>query len=187
MQLSPITMKITNPLSFTAALSAAVLLSSCAASVRNPASTASLQKGSEKVSKIALTMTGSSESRGSKDWEHFKAEWKTAMASSTSSAGLGYSYHETEPKTGAGQTTSVVVSVKDYRYVSPAARYGFGVMTGNAYVDATASFRDLKSGKSLGTKSYSTTSTAWQGVFSAMTDKQVKAICDQIVEDVKGK
>lgn len=170
-----------NRLSSVAALSAAVFLTSCAASVRNPSSSASLQPGNGKVSKIALTMTGSSEARSSKDWEHFKAEWKTAMASSASASGLAYSYHESEPR--SGQATSVVVNVKDYRYISPVARYGFGVMTGNAYVDSTATFRDLKTGKLLGSKSYSTSSTAWQGAFSAMTDKQVRAICDQIVKD----
>jgi hypothetical protein len=31
---------------------------------------------------------------------------------------------------------------------------------------------------------YDTSSTAWQGVFSAMTDKQVQAICKQIVEQL---
>lgn len=170
-----------------AALSAVVLLSSCAASVRDPSSSSSLQAGNRKVTKVALTLTGSSAARNSKDWEHFKSEWKTAMASSASSAGLGYSYHGSAPGTGAAGTTSVVVHVKDYRYVSTGARYGLGVMTGNAYVDSTATFRDLKTGKSLGTKNYSTSSTAWQGIFSAMTDKQVQAICDQIVKDVANK
>lgn len=173
----------TKHLSSVAAFSAAVFLTSCAATVRNSSSSASIQSGNRQVSKIALTMTGSSEARSSKDWEHFKAEWKTAMASSAAASGLGYSYHETAPKSGSGQATSVVVNVKDYRYVSPVARYGFGVMTGNAYVESTATFRDLNSGKSLGSKNYSTSSTAWQGVFSAMTDKQVRAICDQIVKD----
>jgi hypothetical protein len=63
-------------------------------------------------------------------------------------------------------------------------RYGFGVMTGNAFVQARVSFRDLKTGDSWGERSYDTSSTAWQGVFSAMTDKQVRAICKEIVADL---
>jgi hypothetical protein len=36
----------------------------------------------------------------------------------------------------------------------------------------------------LGERTYDTSSTAWQGAFSAMTDKQVQAICKQIVGEV---
>jgi hypothetical protein len=57
-------------------------------------------------------------------------------------------------------------------------------MTGNAFMDADVRFLDLKTGKALGTKNYNTSSTAWQGVFSAMTEKQIQAICAEIVKDV---
>jgi hypothetical protein len=54
-------------------------------------------------------------------------------------------------------------------------------MTGNAFVNAKVSFRDLNTGQVWGERHYDTSSTAWQGVFSAMTDKQVKAIGKEIV------
>jgi hypothetical protein len=34
------------------------------------------------------------------------------------------------------------------------------------------------------TKNYDTTSTAWQGIFSGMTTKQVRAMCHEIVGEV---
>ena len=48
-------------------------------------------------------------------------------------------------------------------------------MTGNAFIKSKVQFRDLVTGDVLGKRSYDTTSTAWQGVFSAMTEKQVQA------------
>jgi hypothetical protein len=80
-----------------------------------------------------------------------------------------------------------VVKVDDYRYLSTGARYGFGVFAGNAFINADAQFRDLQSGRTLGTRKYNTSSSAWQGIFSAMTSKQVEAICNQIVSDISGK
>jgi len=41
------------------------------------------------------------------------------------------------------------------------------------------------SGRVLGSRKYSTSSTAWQGIFSAMTSKQVQAISEEIVAEVK--
>jgi hypothetical protein len=69
--------------------------------------------------------------------------------------------------------------------LSSGARFGFGVMTGNAYIDAKIQFADLKSGRPFGERSYNTRSTAWQGIFSAMTEKQVQAIAAEIAREVK--
>jgi len=46
------------------------------------------------------------------------------------------------------------------------------------------SFRDLKTGEVWGEQSYDTSSTAWEGIFSAMTDKQVRAICKEITAEL---
>ena len=58
-------------------------------------------------------------------------------------------------------------------------------MTGNAFIDSKVSFLDLQTGATLGERTYNTKSTAWQGVFSAMTEKQVQAICKDIVAQVR--
>jgi hypothetical protein len=53
-------------------------------------------------------------------------------------------------------------------------------MTGNAYIDAKASFTDLNDGKQFGERNYNTTSTAWGGVFAKMTPHQVDAIASKV-------
>ena len=60
------------------------------------------------------------------------------------------------------------------------ARVFFGVMTGNAYIDAKASYTDLNDGKAFGERAYNTTSSAWGGVFSRMTPQQVDAIASKV-------
>jgi hypothetical protein len=99
-------------------------------------------------------------------------------------AGASFSAQEGEPHASGQPGTLVAIYVNDYRYISPGARYGFGIMTGNAFVDAKAKFSDLGSGRALGERSYNTSSSAWQGVFSPMTAKQIEAICKEIVGEI---
>jgi hypothetical protein len=58
-------------------------------------------------------------------------------------------------------------------------------LTGNAYVDSSVQFRNLKTGALLGERKYNTSSSAWQGIFAPMTEKQVQAIATQIVNEIK--
>ncbi len=78
----------------------------------------------------------------------------------------------------------VVVNVIDYRYISIGARVMFGIMTGNAFINAQVGFRDLKTGETWATQTYDTKSSAWNGVFAAMTTKQVRAMCHEILGEV---
>ncbi|MOA55780.1 hypothetical protein D3C78_1796290 [compost metagenome] len=79
----------------------------------------------------------------------------------------------------------MLVSVSNFRFLTTGARYSAGSMTGNAWVNSSADFLDLTTGRKVGTRTYDTTSTAWEGVMSAMTEKQVRAISKQIIEDIK--
>ncbi|MEO5913219.1 MAG: hypothetical protein ABIS50_03230 [Luteolibacter sp.] len=171
-----------------AAIASTAVLASCAATVRSPSSAdLKMQPGGTGGKKIVMAVKGSEVAAKSADWELLRAEWRTSMASATQAAGMSFSYQESEPKSGSEKATAVIVEVKDYRYISPGARYGLGIMTGNAYMDADVRFVDLGTGKGLGTKNYNTSSTAWQGIFSAMTEKQIQAICAEIVKDVSKK
>jgi hypothetical protein len=58
-------------------------------------------------------------------------------------------------------------------------------MTGDAYVDSKVSFIELQSEYQIGEQSYDTSSSAGQGLFSAMTDTQVTAICKQFVAEIR--
>lgn len=168
-----------------AAVLAAILLSGCAATVHKVAQDdAPLRIPTESTKNIILNVTGSEVAADSDDWEQLKGEWRAAMKAATRAVGATFGVQEGDPKPASDSGTLVVVHVKDYRYISPGARYGFGVFTGNAYVDSNVEFLDLKSGRRYGARSYNTSSTAWQGVFSAMTGKQIEAICKEVVTEI---
>jgi hypothetical protein len=95
-----------------------------------------------------------------------------------------FSMQDGPPQPTGSEGALVVVNVVDYRYVSIGARVIFGIMTGNAFINAQVGFRDLKTGETWATKTYDTKSSAWNGVFAAMTTKQVRAICHEILGEV---
>ena len=175
------------PVRSVVALSAIVLLSACAATVQRPASApVSAIAVSGEVRQVAIVVEGSDTVRASDDWADFRALWPEAMRASASAAGLQTSDHASRPATLEPPGIVAVVRITDYRYVSTGARIGLGVMTGNAYIKATAELVQYPGGKVVATRSYDTNSSAWQGVFAPMTTRQVQAITDQIVADVRG-
>jgi hypothetical protein len=143
-----------------------------------------MRVGLESAKAIVLNVTGSRIATESNDWEQCKGEWRAAMKSEAAGLGATFTPQEGDPKPTGDSGTLVVVNIADYRYLSPGARYGFGVMTENAFIKSRVQYRDLATGEVLGEHSYDTTSTAWQGIFSAMTEKQVQAICKQIIAEV---
>jgi hypothetical protein len=165
----------------------AFLLTGCAASVQKSSTNAALKTNQNSAKQITLNVTGSKQITDSGDWEQLKGEWRAAMKSAAASIGAKYSSQEGKPQSTGEPGTLVVVNVNDYRYLSPGARYGFGIMTGNAYVDSTVQFLDLKTGAQLGEREYNTSSSAWQGIFSAMTEKQIQAISLEIANEIKAK
>lgn len=163
------------------------MLSGCAASVERtalPTAAASTSVPEVSSRKIVLNVTGSEVSTGSADWEPFKGEWRAGMAAAAAARHASFSAQEGDPHPTGEPGTLVVVYIDDYRYLTPAARFGFGFMTGNAYIDSKVRILDLENGESFGEESYNTSSSAWQGVFSAMTDKQIRAICDEVVAQI---
>ncbi|MES2932352.1 MAG: hypothetical protein V4805_02550 [Pseudomonadota bacterium] len=164
-----------------------LLLTGCAASVKKTASDAPIKTTAESAQQITLNITGSTIATTSSDWEPLKSEWRAAMQTAASTIGAKFSTQEGSTQTETGPGTLVVVYVNDYRYISTGARYGFGVMTGNAFVDASVQLRDLKTGALLGERKYNTSSSAWEGAFAAMTGKQIQAISTEIADEIRVK
>jgi hypothetical protein len=162
-----------------------VSLTGCAATVnRSTTNEIKLTAPSAPIKKIALLVTGNATCEASSDWQAFQAEWRTAMEAAVSSTGLPFEYLDSKVPEQAKETILVQVKVNDYRYLTSGARYGFGVLVGNAYMDSDVKFIELPAQKTLGTRKYSTTSSAWQGAFSAMTDKQLQAVSNEIVKEI---
>lgn len=166
-------------------LVSSVLMVGCAATVKRPGPPVeALAIPTSATSTIYLLVKSEQGHDRSDDWELFRAEWRTAMAGAASVAGRRFVHVDVMPANFDEPGTFVVVDVNDYRYLSAGARYGFGVMTGNAYIDADAEFYVVPEMQSAGVRKYATSSTAWQGIFSAMTSKQVEAIAGQMLKDI---
>lgn len=164
---------------------AVAALSGCAANVqRGSVAEAPLQIPAASSKNIVVNITGSDVATRSADWEPFKGEWRGALAAAAASRGARFAAQEGAPRGTREPGTLVTVDVNDYRYLTPGARFGFGVMTGNAYIDTKVRFADLRTGATLGERSYNTSSSAWQGVFSAMTDKQIQAISQEVIAEI---
>lgn len=170
----------------TGLLAAALALGGCAATVTRGGESAApkpMQPAATATQKVAVVVTGSPAAQAGKDWAEFRGEYRNALAGAAAAASLGFAYFEGQVPAQPAGTTLVKVTVNDYRYVSTGARIGLGIFTGNAYVDSDVEFVELPANRTLGTRKYSTSSSAWQGVFSAMTDAQLKALSAEIVKD----
>jgi len=167
-------------------LAAAAVVAGCAATVQLPASTApKLAVSPAAARQMVLVVDGSNASKQSKDWEQFRGEWRTACELTGKEKGIGVAYKDTVAAAASAQPAMLaVVNINDYRYITQGARFAVGVMTGNAFVDADVAFIELPANANLGSRKYNITSSAGQGIFSPMTEKQVKAICDAMVNEV---
>jgi hypothetical protein len=168
-------------------LALAVLMSGCAATVQRDGPAAPLQVPSTSTQRVVLSVVGSDEMRASKGWDDLVQEWKNSMEWAASNAKIAYSFHDGGDKPAVQPATWVKVNVKDFRFVSTAKRWMIGVFSGNAFIDSDVSFVDLQEGRDLGVRNYASTSRFIQGVFAAMSERQLEAISTEIVKDVTGR
>ena len=139
----------------------------------------------ESAKKVVLNMTGAKASLDAKDWASFKEEWRATFADHAKDAGIAFAMQDGEPRAVGEPGTLLTVYVNDYRQVGIGARIMFGIMTGNAFIDAKVSFSDLNTGQRFEDQAYNTTSTAWAGVFAKMTPQQVDAIGSGVFGEIK--
>lgn len=182
------------------ALVVSLAIAGCASSPRNsePASSSkpaaaapaqriatpvALPKGAAK--KVVLSMTGPKTVVESKDWAEFQREWRETFAEHAKEAGIAFAFVDAGNRPAPEDGTLLNVEVADYRIVGIGARIFFGVMTGNAYIDAKVRYADLRDGKPLGEQQFNTSSSAWGGIFAKVTPQQVDAIATDIFQDLK--
>lgn len=134
---------------------------------------------------LVLNMTGASIVTNAKDWPKFQQEWRDNFAEYAKADGVTFEVQDGEGHATGQAGTLLKVYVNDYRFVGIGSRIMFGVMTGNAYIDAKATFCDLDDGKEIGERIYNTSSTAWAGVFAKMTPAQVDSIGHQVFAELK--
>ncbi len=135
--------------------------------------------------KVVLSMNGPKQVTESKDWAEFKREWRETFAEHAKTAGIAFSFVEGDIPTQALDGTALQVTVADYRIVGIGAKIFFGIMTGNAFIDARIKFANLRDGAALGEQQHNTSSSAWSGMFAKVTPQQVDAIATEVFRDLK--
>jgi hypothetical protein len=135
---------------------------------------------SASAKRLILNMTGPATVTQAKDWAAFQEEWRGTFADHAKAAGVTFEVQKGDARSTNETGTLLQVYVNDYRMVGIGSRIFFGVMTGNAYIDAKATFTDLNDGTVFGERIYNTSSSAWGGVFAKMTPQQVDAIASKV-------
>ncbi len=167
----------------------ALLLGSCAARVQAPSAQAAhpprLATPAVATTQLGLLLTGPPALRAAPGWPAFRSQWRSAFKGATTAGGLRMASFETEPTENLPGTVLVRITINDYRHVTVLQRWTLGLFTGNAFVDAEVEFIELPTRRSLGSRRYNTASSAWQGVWSAMTDKQLAALAAAMVQELR--
>jgi hypothetical protein len=168
-----------------------IFFAGCAATIQpggesknSSAQQTSIRVPDESSKNIVLNVTGSSIATSGSDWPRLQQEWREAMGGAATDANATFADESGKPDALGSTGTLVDVYINDFHFVSPGARYAFGIMTGNAFIDARVTFRDLRTGKTYGERYYNTSSSAWQGIFAPVTYKQTRAMADQIVSQI---
>lgn len=163
-----------------------VLLTGCAATVKRDSADAKLSEIPKRATtKLVLNVSGPKETIGAKDWEGFKQEWKENFLEQAEAAHVAFEMQEGSPKATGEDGVLLSVFVQDYRFIRPGTRYVTGVMSGNAFIESKLTFSDLRTGEAFGSQVANTSSSAWEGIFSAMTNKQVEAIAADVFKQMK--
>jgi len=163
------------------------LLTGCAATVNqsaSPSSSVMAPRAQAPAGALALLVTGSATMQSSADWPAFVEQWETSMTYAAGQAKTPFVFVKDGAAVPTGTATLVRVTVNDFKYVSQVKRYMLGILAGNAWMDVYAEYFDLPANTPFGAKKFNTSSSAIEGVFSAMTPKQVQAVSDQILKDV---
>ena len=167
-----------------ALLAGAGMLAGCAASVQRGSNEARIDVPPASARKVVLAVSGKPEFAQQAGWGYLVEEWQNSMQWAANNAGIAYAWQAPAARAATEPATLVHVKVKDFRFVSTAKRWVTGIFSGNAFIDAEASFTDLATGRNLGTRSFQSSSSVMQGVFSAMTERQLEVISTEIVRDV---
>ena len=173
------------PLAVAAAAAAVVALAGCAATVARDAANAPapITVSPAAAKRIHLVITPAPGVETGADWTRLVADWQTSMTAAA--YGRGASFALARPgETPDGAGVLLNMQVNQFRYMSEGTRALVGVFAGNASLDVDVAFVELPQGNTRGKRNYKTSSSAWQGVFSAMTPKQVDAIANEIVAEI---
>lgn len=183
---------MTKRIALLSSLIVATALVGCAASVKQsnvsearPATQAVSSPASTSRGGIAVVLTGTDAITKSSDWPSLTNDWQELLPDSASETKVNATFIASENGLSENQTMLVRIKVNDFRYISTAKRFMLGVMAGNAYMDLDIEYVQLPSRQVVSSKKINTSSSAWEGIFSAVTPKQVNAVSRVVLQDAK--
>ena len=160
----------------------------CAATVtQTPISTSSTvaaNRAQAPAGALVAVISGGPAVRANGDWQSFLEEWQTSLAASAEIAKMPFVLAMDETNIPSNTSILIRLTVNDFKYVSTTKRFMLGVMAGDAYMDVDAQYVALPANKPFGSKKFNTSSSAWEGIFSAVTPKQVQTVSEMIVKEV---
>lgn len=162
-----------------------VALTACSATVKRDSADNAIEIPQSAASKLVLNISGSKEATGEDDWQGFRQEWVENFTEQAALSNVPFEMQEGPAKATGENGVLLSVFIQDYRFLRPGTRYAVGVMAGNAFIESKLTFTDLKTGESFGSQVANTSSSAWEGIFSAMTNKQVEAIAVDVFKQMK--
>ena len=166
-------------------LTAALLMTGCAANLTKGGSTTPLSIAEDSRKELVVNFTGNDRVLANAKWNLVKNSWRTSLQKEAKAAGYKLSEQVGAIRTQPEPGTILLVEVSNFRHLTAGQRFWFGVMTGNAWVNAKVSYLDLQTGETLGVRTYDTNSSAWEGIFSAMTDEQLEAISKEMIGEIR--
>jgi hypothetical protein len=160
----------------------------CAATVTqtptSASSPATAPRAQPPAGAFVAVVTGGPAVRANGDWQSFLEEWQASLAAAAATAKMPFVFAQDETAIPSNASILVRLTVNDFKYVSTTKRFMLGVMAGNAYMDVDAQYVELPANKLFGSKKFNTSSSAWEGIFSAVTPKQVQTVSEKIVNEV---
>lgn len=178
-------------LTIAGAAAAAVMLGGCAATLDTNTPTnlpaAAIKVPAESSKMLVLNLQLDAKHPKDAGWQSFRKEWIDIFEEQAKAKGVKFSVQDGDAKPTGEAGTLLAVQVDDYKHVTVGQRMMLGIMTGNAYINAKASFRDLSTGTTYGERHYNTSSSAGQGVFAPVTPKQLYAISEDVLRQMQGR
>ena len=171
--------------SFVITLLTAFLLTGCAGQVQTTASSGELELSKQARRHLLVHIDGSPSAKANPRWQQMEAAMRSHLDHQVFNALYQVTFVEGRRTNPLQPGLMVEVQISDFNYQKQLPRYFLGPTISEAWVGTQVSFYDLQSGRALGSRNYRSSSSGWGGVFSAMSEKQVKAMSKRIVQDIR--
>lgn len=168
------------------AIAGTLLFAGCAATVtKNGPSQTPLNVSASAKKDIIFQVKPARGMPGAGNWDALKNDWRYGMALAADKASMHLTWQDGDAIQNEAPGVFVVVNVRNFQYMEPESRLLGGVLAGNAYLNAEIEFYELPMKRLLGTRVYGTSTSAMEGIFSATTKEQIKAMSTEIVKEIR--